>query len=168
MVREPGVEVVAQDALQQVKEELEDHLNAINENTDEIQCNYDLLRQLNAKIDKLTERLDLLQSIITNENVEQEKDFTISPLTKKEKSVFQALYELAHEKESVTYEELARRACMTDQLVAQYIKNLIEKGVPVWKKHAAGKVHLTLDPDFVLEQAENNVVGVTIPLTHWF
>ena len=117
MVRD--AQVVAQDALQQVREELEDHLNAINENTDEIQCSYDLLRQLNLKIDKLAERVDLIQTIITNENVEEKKDFSISPLTKKEKSVFQALYELAHEKEFVTYDELARKACMTEPLVSQ-------------------------------------------------
>lgn len=162
------VNVVVNDSLSQVKEELEDHLNAINENTDELQCHYDLLMQLTQKIEKLAERVDTLQTIITNENVEQQKEFTISPLTKKEKDVFQALYALAHEKEVVTYAELARRCCITEQLAAQYVTSIIAKGVPVWKKHVGKTVHLTLDPDFVLEQAENNVVGVTIPLTHWF
>lgn len=157
-----------QDALKQVREELDDHLSSINENTDEIQCNFDMFKQLNQKIDKLTERLDLIQTMLTSQTVEEVKVFDISPLTKKEKDVFQALYLLAHEKESVTYAELARKCCITESLTAQYTTNLIEKGVPVWKKYVNKIVHLTLDPDFVLEQAQNNPVGVTIPLTHWF
>jgi len=159
---------IVQDALKKVREELDEHLTSINENTDEIQCNFDLFKQLNSKIDKLTERLDLLQTMLTSVQIEEKKSFDISPLTKKEKDLFQALYLLAHEKESVTYSELARSCCITDQLAAQYVTNLIEKGVPVWKKYVNKVAHLTLDPDFVLEQAQNNPIGVTIPLTHWF
>jgi len=159
---------IVQDALKKVREELDDHLSSINENTDEIQCNYDLFKQLTSKIDKLTERLDFIQTMLTSVQIQEKKEFDISPLTKKEKDVFQALYLLAHEKEYVTYNEIARTCCITDQLAAQYITNLIEKGVPVWKKYVNKVAHLTLDPEFVLEQAQNNPVGVTIPLTHWF
>lgn len=156
------------EVLNALREELDDHLTSINENTDEIQSNYDLLQQLNAKIEKLAERIDLLQTILTSTSVEPTKHFDISPLTGKEKDIFQALYALAHERETVTYEELARRCGITVPLAVSYISNLIEKGVPVWKKYVGKTVHLTLDPEFALEQAKNNTVGVTIPLSHWF
>ena len=157
-----------QQALSSVREELDDHRESINENTDEVQSNYHLLQQLNAKIDKLAERIDLMQTMLTSTTIEPRKTFAISPLTQKEKEVFQSLYSLAHEKESITYEELARRCCITTALAVSYVTNLIEKGVPVWKKYIGKTVHLTLDPEFVLDQAKNNTVGVTIPLTHWF
>ncbi len=157
-----------QQALSSVREELDDHRESINENTDEIQSNYDILQHLNAKIDKLAERIDLLQTMLTTTTIEPSKTFAIAPLTGKEKDIFQALYALAHERETVTYEELARRCAITVPLAVSYISNLIEKGVPVWKKYVGKTVHLTLDPEFALEQAKNNTVGVTIPLSHWF
>jgi len=166
IINPQGVNVPLEGVLSVVKDELEDHLSAINENTDEIQCNNDLMNQLNNKIIKLAERVDMLQTIIT-QTVEPQKTFDVSPLTKKEKALFQALYAIAHEKESVTYEDLARRCGVTTALAVHYITNLIEKGVPVWKKYIGKTVHLTIDPDFVLEQAQENIVGVTIPLTHW-
>ena len=39
-----------------VKEELEDHLTAINENTNEISANYEYLCEIDSKMDKLNER----------------------------------------------------------------------------------------------------------------
>ena len=41
-----------------IKEEFEDHLDSINENTNEIHSNYEYLCELDSKIEKLNEKLE--------------------------------------------------------------------------------------------------------------
>ncbi len=47
-----------QDAFSKIKEEFEDHLTAINQNTTEIQANYGYLSEIDEKIEKICQRLD--------------------------------------------------------------------------------------------------------------
>ncbi len=49
------------DAFGKVKEEFEEHLQAINENADEIQMAYESMSHLETKMDKLSGRVDELQ-----------------------------------------------------------------------------------------------------------
>lgn len=50
--------------LSSVRDEFEDHLEAINENTNEIQSNYEFLCELDSKIEKLNEIIDKMQFLI--------------------------------------------------------------------------------------------------------
>ncbi len=148
-----------------IKEELDDHREAINENTNEIQANYELVAELSKKVDRLSQRLDELYLLVRG-NKDNSSKFMIAPLTEKEKEAFQALYVLS-EDSSVTYRQLSRRLIVTENLVASYMTNLIEKGVPVIKKYYSGKVFLSLDHEFRQVQTKNNIVGLSTPLTHW-
>ena len=47
--------------LAEIKDELNDHLDAINHSTNEISSNYEYLCEIDFKINKLAERLDQLQ-----------------------------------------------------------------------------------------------------------
>ena len=51
-------------AFEQVKEQFEDHLESINENTNEIQGNFEYLCELDRKIDKLSEQVEQLNMLI--------------------------------------------------------------------------------------------------------
>ncbi len=148
-----------------LKEELDDHREAINENTNEVQANYEVIEGLSKKIDRISQRLDEL-SLLIKGNKGLSNEFVIVPLTEKEKDVFNALFILS-EDSSVTYQQLSRRVMLTENLVASYITNLIEKGVPVMKKYYSGKVFLTLDHEFRQLQVKSNVIGLSVPLTHW-
>ncbi|MEK6828081.1 MAG: hypothetical protein AABX78_01910, partial [Nanoarchaeota archaeon] len=44
-----------------IKQEFEEHLQAINENTNEISANYEYICELESKLDKLSERVDQIQ-----------------------------------------------------------------------------------------------------------
>ena len=70
------------------------------------------------------------------------------------------LYRLGTEKEYTTYSELARRLCLTENLVMNYVTNLIEKGVPLVKKYQNNTVHIKLDSEFREAQAKLNLVKV--------
>ncbi len=151
--------------MQEVKEELDEHREAINNDTNEIQSNYEYLCELNQKIDKLTERLDSLNLLLNGSK--DNKEFKISPLTKREKEVFMALYTLGESINFVTYKELARKLCMTEGLVSNYITNIVEKGIPVLKKYCGGLVYLKLEVKFREKQAKENVVGINTLLSYW-
>jgi len=156
-------------SFEQIKEQFEDHLEAINENTNEIHSNFEYLCELDRKIDKLSERIEELNNLIRQQRGEtaEKKGFSLQPLTKKEKEVFYALYILTEQRKYTTYKEIARRVSYTEDLIAAYITNLIEKGVPVLKKYSDRVVYITLDPRFREVQAKENIVGVNTILTHW-
>lgn len=156
-------------SFEQIKEQFEDHLETINENTNEIQSNFEYMCDLDRKIDKLSERIDQLANLIRDQRGEktEKKTFTIQPLSSKEKEVFYALYVLTEHRKYVTYKNIARRVCFTETLVASYITNLIEKGIPVIKKYANRTAYLSLNPEFREIQAKENIAGVNTLLTHW-
>ena len=53
-----AVQTVLKHLLSEVKDELEDHREAINENTNEVQSNYEHILRVENKIDKMQERIE--------------------------------------------------------------------------------------------------------------
>lgn len=152
-------------SLSLIREQLEDHLAAINENTNEIQSNFEALCEINDKVEKLFERLDRIEGVLFG--VEQPVSYNIKPLSKKEKEVFLALYSLLEALPYATYEQLGRKLCLTEPLVASYITNLIAKGVPVRKRFLEKRAILTLDQKFKELQAKQNILGIDAQLSSW-
>lgn len=151
--------------LQSMREELDDHRLAINEDTCELDATNESLNDLNKRLDKLTERVDELTVLV--KGFREERSFAVQQLSKREKEVFHALYVLTETQPFASYEQLARKALMTKELVATYVTGLIQKGVPVLKKHDGNRVFLRLDDEFRSCQAKKNLVGLDAPLTCW-
>lgn len=151
--------------LQQFREELDDHRDAINENTVELQSNYELFRELNSRIEKLSERFDELYLLVKGKREPQK--FIISPLTQKEKTVFSALYSATQNGVSASYMQIARMVSFPEQLVSSYVASMLEKGVPIVKTFSGGTVFLFLDADFRQEQTKKNILDIETPLTYW-
>lgn len=158
-------QVFVQQIIDEVKEELDEHRVAINENTDEIQGNFAFLCELDKKLNLLAARFDELATLVKGKK--EQKSFKISPLTAREKEVFMALYTLGELQPFVSYKQLARRLCTTDAVVASFITNLIEKGVPVIKKYDNNIAYLKLEDQFRQRQAKENLVGVNTLLSYW-
>lgn len=152
--------------LGQITGELEDHLIAINENTTEIQSNFEYLCEIDRKIEKLVERIDELSMIVKGKK-EEKKAFDIKKLTKKEKEIFMAIYQLTEEKKEVTYKQIAKKICATESLVSAYVTSLIEKGIPIAKRYAGKIAKLTLNKAFRDVQAKQNIVGINSLLSYW-
>ena len=149
-------------AFNKIKEEFEDHLLAINENTNEIQTNYEYLCDLDTKIDKLSERLDEISMFIglKKQYVSPSDGANHSPeLTNNEKEVFMVLYTLGEET-SVSYRDIAEKLHVSEQIVMNYIANIMEKGVPIIKEYINNKIHLKLDSKFKSLQAKQNVLHI--------
>lgn len=150
------------DAFSQIKEEFEDHLTAINENTNEIQANYELLCSIDQKLNKISERLDKTELFLQKHGlkIEEKEEFKPVRLSKREQEVFLILYTLEEVKGSVTYLDIARKVSLPEDIVASYVSNMIQKGVPIIKRYIANEAHLSLNPRFKSIQAKENILGI--------
>lgn len=151
--------------LQSMREELDDHRTAINENTTEMASAYEFMNELSLKLDKLTERLDELALHVMGRR--EEPVFEIQPLSSREKEVFRALYGLTEVAAFTTYDAIARSCSLTRQIVSAQIAAMIQKGVPVLKRSDSNRVFVRLDPCFRELQAKKNIIGLDAPLTCW-
>jgi predicted transcriptional regulator len=144
-----------------VYNEFEDHLDAINENTNEIQTNFEYLCKLDNKITKLNERIDevhlILSKLTGKRTYKKSRLENIDPLTTKEKSVFLNLYT---EQDPVTYSGLAKKMKMPIPLLREYVTNLIEKGIPIQKIYKNTRPYVFLDPKFKNLQAKQNILKI--------
>ena len=146
------------DVLSCFREELDDHRLAINENTSEVSSNLDALNEVNAKLDKLSERVDELTLLV--KGTLSTSIFQIKPLTAREKEVFRVFYELTESAPYTTYDQLANKCSITKDTAMIHVSAMLRKGVPVVKRMRGSSVLLRLDDSFREEQAKKNLIGL--------
>lgn len=155
-----------------IKKQLADYLETINNNTNEIQSNYEFCLDMNSKIDKLAERIDELSMFIRQQKMpfeEEKHEYSIVPLTTTEQDVFMGIYTLCESKpQGVTYMDVSRRTGLTDSLVRSYVTNLTEKGVPLLKRYLNHEVYLCIDPHFKEIQAKENLLNISMVVVQKF
>ncbi len=142
------------ESLKLVRDNIEEHLNAINENSSEIQSLFDFLHDLEIKIDKVTARLDCLQI----EHGHKCK-INIKPLNNVEKQVFLVLYT---SNLSLAVKDIAEKVKLPIALVKEYLTSLSRKGIPVMRSYADKKLLVQIDPLFKEKQAKENLVNLSL------
>ena len=141
------------DAFSKIKAELEDHLDTINENTNEIQSNYNYISELDLRIEKLNEKMDEILMLLQGKSAEPKK----IKLNLREQEVFLVLY-TANDK--LNYAAIARRLGLTEELVKDHVQSIIKKGVPIVKQYDGGVSYLYIEQSFMSSQAKFNVVDL--------
>ena len=148
-------------AFNKIKEELADHLETINENTNEMQANYEYIQRLELKIDKLNEKLEQLMMFMECEKT-MEKETKTDELkqlkfTIREQELFLLLYTSG---DFQSYAELGRKLGLTSSLVSNYLTNLLEKGVPLVKRYANKQPTVRLESWFKELQAKESIIPI--------
>ncbi len=154
------IKVTFDTTLKGIREEFDDHLESINDNTNEIQANYEYIMRLDEKLNKFNEKLEQLESWmarIAGIPIKEEEEQPIL-LDEKEKSVFLIVYTAS---EPVTYSYIAKSLNENEFLVRGYVTNMLEKGVPIQKRYMDNQVFLALDKQFKERQAKENVIGIS-------
>ncbi|MFH2020738.1 MAG: hypothetical protein ABIJ34_04950 [archaeon] len=142
-----------------IKSEMNDHLESINENTNEIVAISEYTEQLEAMILKLGERVDELElelAKIKGIKKSSMSDYENIVLTPKETEIFKVLYETNGN--LMDYNKIARNLGLTEEIARKTVENLIIKGIPVIKKYFEGSIYLILDSDFRNLQAKENII----------
>ena len=143
-----------------IKSEMENHLDSINENTNEINSNFEHILRLEQKVDKLSERIDELQllfSSLTSEKRVDETKYENINLSLREQEVFLALYAT---EEDMNHFDIAKNLGLTVELVEKYLESMIKKGVPIIKKYDNKKILFAIDHDFKNVQAKKNILNI--------
>lgn len=152
-------------AFSQIKDELTDHLDSINQNTTEFESVYKRLDAFEKMIEKLTERVDCLagkdQSLLPQ--IKQQESIT---LNLREQEFFLTLYTAT---ETYTASEYARYLGLTEELVHALAHRLIGKGIPVLKEtDEIGRVCYMLDNSFKELQAKQNIIPINTSILQQF
>ncbi len=137
-----------------IRQALEEHLSAINENTSEIQALFDYLNEMDIKIEKVVSRLDNLQL-----NEDKKEKFFVAPLNQMEKEIFLVLYT---EEIPLSYPEIAEKSKLPLHLIPEVISALVNKGIPFQRSLVKNQLFLRLDPVFKELQAKENLVNLSL------
>jgi hypothetical protein len=156
------------DVLAKVRGELDDHREAINENTNEITLNQEFLGEISSRIDRLAERIDELTLFVKGSGKSSQASWDIKPLSEREKEVFHAFYVLCEQKNNaVTYKELAQQLDVGESTAAGFMTSFVAKGIPLVKRYHAGRAYVGMEQGFRMAQAQRNIVGLSTLLTYW-
>ncbi len=144
-------------AFSAIKEEMNDHLDAINENTAEIQANYNYIKELEEKLEKLNNKIDEVFLLLGKYELPSKNFVSDYELTIREQEIFVVLY-TNNDQTPLSCKEIARKTGLTEELVMENIENLIKKGIPVLKNYEGQHLKFNLDPYFRQLQTKQNVV----------
>jgi biotin operon repressor len=144
-----------------IKEEFDDHLESINQNTAELQSLFEYMSRLNDKMDKLSSRLDGMENISVLNSIKEKKDEILTvALTREEEEIFAILLSNSKRNALASYEIIAQKLDITTIFVANLITSLLEKGVPIEKRLLNGTVLVELSRNFNEKHMKYNLVTI--------
>lgn len=146
-----------------IKEEMEDHLGSINENTQEIQETQEILNNINYKIEKLQERIDEIQLIFSH--VKPEQNISIN-LNINEQKLFLFLY--TYEKGFLSIKSISERLNFSEKFIEELLLTLKDKGIPIIEQRideTDEKLFYKLDEVFRTRQAKENIIQIDSAVT---
>lgn len=139
------------DQFETIQQQLEEYRESINENTFEVQSLFDYLREIDMKLERLSQRIDHLQ-------LAREAPLSIS-LNDMEKNIFLALYTEAI---PLSFREIAVKANVPLSMVPECISSLVEKGLTFVRSFYNNKLFIQLDPKWKELQAKENVINLSL------
>lgn len=130
-----------------VKEEMEDHLVAINENTDELKNHADFIGELDGKIEKLNERIDELQ--MTMIQIKQ------NSLSENEQKVLELLNAFSS---PLSCADVAMRINLSELTVKAHLFSMICKGIPIKEKIIENQSYFLIEKKFREKQLVDKII----------
>ncbi len=117
-----------------VKDELEDHLTAINENTDELKNHVNFMNEVDSRVEILAEKVEALQLMVMQ--------MMKSSLNENEKKVLEVF-----EKSTsfLSCRDIAITANVSDLFVKAHLFSMICKGVPLKEKVIDSQSYFALE-----------------------
>ncbi len=146
------VESSIKNAFEKVREEFDDHLDSINENTNELQMQYEYMTQLDIKITKLSEKIDDLHMLLKQVTTQQQPF-----LSRQEQKIFLTLYTFGEES-PLSQVDIANRLSMNELTVRSSLAAMVKKGIPVIEEKIDEKPYYKFSREFKEQQAKENVV----------
>lgn len=157
-------EKALRNSFKKIKEELDDHLTAINDNTDEIQKVYEYIQNVEDKIEKLNEKIEQVQLSLSKYGLYNGVE-KIVDLTSREQEFFLLLYT---DKDFLTYREISEKLNLREEYVEKMVYSLIKKGIPIIRKQQNNTEMIKLDDHFRELQTRSQVVDINEQMSKQF
>jgi predicted transcriptional regulator len=141
--------------LKKVRQALDEHLNSINDNTQEIQSLFDYLQEIEVKVEKLSQRLD--QTQLNNQNSPVKP--CVAPLNQMERKIFLTLYTAEM---PLSYREISERSQISPTIVHECISSLTSKGIPLIRTFCNDQMFFKIEPVFKEVQAKENLINLSL------
>ena len=146
------------ESFKKIRDEMDAHLETINDNSAEIQQSYDITERLEQRMDKLDEKINELSLMIKQIFANNTQEKTQYMLSKYEQKIFLALY--TEEEAALSAVDISIRLNLSDLIVKAALSSLAKKGIPVLKAEVNGKTYFKLDRDFREMQAKDNILNI--------
>lgn len=137
-------------AFNKVRDELDDHLDTINSNSEEIKSLYGFLIGLEQKIDKLADHIDELRTSQTSTK-------QYPRLTLREQETFLLIYT---QNEPVSLAYLVEQLGFTEETILTLLHQLMDKNIPLLEQKSEDKRFYSLELRFKELQAKQNIVHI--------
>ncbi len=137
-----------------IREEFDEHLDAINENTEEISIQNSAICEIDNRLNKLEEKLDKVHFMFKQM---LSRSVVSVDLSKDEQKVFLMLY--THEG-FLSANDICDKSDIDKSLVEESLMALMDKGIPVEREILNKGVYFRLGKEFKLRQAKEEMVHV--------
>jgi len=147
------------DAFSKIREERDEHLESINELTNELQSAFDYISDLEKKYEKLKEITDELQMFKNSQLLNDKAHFSNIILSLDEQKLFLTLYVFG-EKEPLSYKYLVKRLALEHDLVVSLLSSLLDKKIPITRERIGTEWYFNIDPRFRELQMKENMIKI--------
>lgn len=141
--------------LSAMREDIDEHLQAINDNTNETDIQNSFICEIDNRITKVEEKMDelhyLLKQLVTRTKLSVE-------LSKDEQRVFLVLY--THTKFMKPL-DVALKALVECPVAEESLNSIMDKGIPVEREVLDGKVYFRMNKEFKLRQAKEQIIKIS-------
>lgn len=145
--------------ISEIKEVHQDHLETINENTQELEATSDQVHEIEAKLDKLNMRMDAMHMVLKQLVFEHRLSVQ---LTLNEQKLFSLL---CARKNYLKMDYVVARLRLPELAVKELVTALMDKGIPVVRKEHGGGSFLHMDPTFSQLQQQQGIIKIS-PAVH--
>lgn len=136
------------EALREVRRELDEHVEDLNQGSLELASMQDYVGELDLKLEKLIERVDALQALLLAQSTPATRSVRLSV---REREVLRVMLSV---EEPCTSLEIGHSTGLNPDVVAQVLYILQGKGIPVLAQSVDGSVFYDLDAVFRKGQRE--------------
>ncbi len=137
-----------------IRGELDDHLQSINDNTEEISIQNSAICEIDNRLNKLEEKLDKVHFMFKQL---LNRSLVSVDLSKDEQKSFLTLY--THDG-FLSVPAISKRTGMEHDSVEESLMSLMDKGVPVEREIIDMQIYFRLNKEFRLRQAKEQLITV--------
>ena len=150
---------ILEDNVFMARDEVDDHLHAINANTNEIEMQNNDICEIDNRLNKMEEKMGdlhfLLKQLVTKAQLSVE-------LSKDEQRVFLILY--THDK-FMKPVDICSKAFLEKDVVEESLTSMADKGIPLEREILDGKVYFRMNSEFKLRQAKEQIIRIDTEVT---